>query len=235
MLTKLTLRNFKRFEVAMRVILALTVTGVLTISCHPPGRLLEGPVIQTKDYEFQAPRDAVWDAIVDYLTRTGFTITTIDKASGFINVDRSLADNSYMICRETLPDVPTENITESDHTLSFTVVIREGTAENQSKVAINLRTLALVGARNSMLAGRWLYCPSSGKIESDLREEIINALNLVDQQLNSTQKNQVEPHETPQKDSDEDRQGTQPPRPDSKIIGIIGTVAVAVLALLFWP
>ena len=162
----------------------IPITLLVVTACYAPGLLRQGPIVQTTNYEFEARRDAVWDSIVDYLTQGGYTITTIDKASGFIHVERATgADQTYMIC----DDVLLGEISQRDHELSFSLTVREKVVGELSLrqsivsvMTINLRTHAYVKKKRDVGGYVLVRCPSTGKFESGLRSGVMIALNLDD-------------------------------------------------------
>ena len=149
-------------------LVCLIVCVLAPTSCYMGPIVTEGPTVLTKQYEFEASKDVVWETAIEHLSSVGFIITTLEKDSGFIHVELAIVDSTYMDCQTVMPN---EEIRQREHTVSFTITIREEN-DSLSKLFINLRTFASMtytrGLLNVSQGYDWYNCPSSGKFEGML-------------------------------------------------------------------
>ncbi len=154
-------------QLAALCALALTVAGCETI---PKETVFE------KSKMFSAPKDIVWEKVIQYFAERNIPIKTIEKASGIVYAERTLsfnqynrADTSYIAsvadCGSGGPLAPT-----LAHSIDMNVFVRS-TGTDSTSVTVNAR---FHETRRVVTNGGWatdtisVECLSTGKLEADI-------------------------------------------------------------------
>ena len=163
-----------------KLIILLISVSVLFLSVAYSANEGSGPVSKVYDYDY----NKVWNALVSAVASGNYEIATLEKDSGIlVTKSRVLATgweaNKAMDRVSYLPSIPMSIWTQGNGELSFKVTSIES---NKTEVQVS----AKYKTYEDNVTKSWYDCPSNGKNEATLLEELGKRIPLQKEISNST-------------------------------------------------
>ena len=142
----------------------LLVTSLLLVACATP--LPPATYDFQNSFTVQATEDDTWTALISVFGERRWTITNMERASGFISTEWLRAEAGMLDCGT---DALGNSGVGANPQVMFNVVVTE-TDVGETKVAVN------ASMRTNSMAGTWLPCNSTGVVEALVMNDVLERL-----------------------------------------------------------